>query len=122
MGNHKLKLYVKQGEVVTRNFTITQDNQPFSLLDYSIRFQVKNNPYEEEEPIIDKLITLNSDINTVGVINNPSQGKFVVKLNKEDTSLPVTEYFLIISLVKTGLEDIISSNYCNDAKYIVCTQ
>lgn len=122
MADCELKLYVKQGENISKGFTVREGNNPLSLINYSIRFQVKDNPYEDVEPLIDKLITTNSDINTVGIINNPSQGKFQVKLTSEDTSLDVDEYYLIISLVNENTSDIISSTYCNNAKYIVCTQ
>lgn len=120
--SHQLKLHVKQGEVISKSFTIKQDGVPLDLTDYQIKFQVKKAPYEKQEPVVDKTITSTSDINTVGQITQPSDGKWQVRLLKEDTSLPVSEYYLIIYLVNGATEDIVSSNYCNDAKYIVCTQ
>lgn len=118
----ELKLNVKQGEEINVGFTIKTNGNPMDLSLYNIRFQVKRAPLEKVEPIIDKLITTTSDMNTVGMITDPSNGRFVVHLTKEDTSFPNTEYSLIISLEQEGLIDIISSKCCNKAIYRICAQ
>ena len=118
----ELKLPVKQGEEINVGFTIKTDGNPMDLSNYAIRFQVKKVPLVTAPAIIDKLITTTSDMNTVGMINHPSQGQFVVHLGVNDTSFPTGEYSLIISLEQEGLIDIISSKYCNKAIYKICEQ
>lgn len=118
----ELRLPVKQGEEINVSFTIKTDGTPMDLSLYNIRFQVKKAPLEKVEPIIDKLINTTSDINTIGNITDPTNGVFVVHLNKEDTSFPTGEYSLIIALEQEGLVDIISSKCCNKAIYKICEQ
>ena len=89
-------------------------------------------------------VQIPSDINKAGQITNPAAGEFQVHLNEEDTSYPTGDYYLIISLeqyedkkdkegntlidedghvIKTvSYCDIISSECCNSAKYIICEQ
>lgn len=118
----ELKLNVKQGEEINVGFTIKQNGEPMGLSDYTVHFQVKRVPLANAPAIVDKLITTTSDINTVGIINYPNQGQFVVHLGVEDTSYPTGEYSLIISLEQEGLIDIISSKCCNKAIYKICEQ
>ena len=118
----ELKLPVKQGEEINVGFTIKQDGDVMDLSDYTVRFQVKRTPLVTAPAIIDKAITTVSDINTIGMINYPQQGQFVVHLNQEDTSFPTGEYSLIIALEASGLVDIISSKCCNKAIYKICEQ
>lgn len=122
MAEHKLKLLVKQGEEISRTFTIKSNDAPLDLTDYTIKVQVKDNPYVDVEPIFEKNITTTSDINTVGQITSPTLGQFQVRFTEEDTCLPVAEYYLIIFLNQGTTKDIISSNNCCNATYIVCTQ
>lgn len=118
----ELKLPVKQGEELNIGFTIKQGGNVMDLSSYNIRFQVKRAPIVNAEPMIDKLINVTTDINTVGVIDNPQQGSFVVHLSEADTSYPIGEYSLIIALEQPGLIDIISSKCCNKAIYKICEQ
>ena len=118
----ELRLPVKQGEELNVGFTIRQNNEPMDLTDYNIRFQVKKAPLVSAQPIVDKLITISSDDNTIGRINYPQQGQFFVHLTIEDTSFPTGEYSLIIALEQPGLVDIISSKFCNKAVYKICEQ
>lgn len=117
-----LKVCVKQGEEKNISFKITTNNSPLYLGEYSIKFQVKAAPLEKAVPLIDKLITTTSDINTVGQINQPELGTVTVHLTKKDTSFPTGEYSLIIALVGYNYEDIISSECCNKAVYNICEQ
>ena len=73
-------------------------------------------------PIIDKPITVVSDINTIGQITEPQQGQVVVHLTEADTSFPTGEYSLIVSLEGENYIDIISSECCNKAIYKICEQ
>lgn len=89
-------------------------------------------------------VSIPSDINIDGQITNVSDGQFQIHLNEEDTSYPTGDYYLIISLEKyedkkdkngntlidddghiiktVSYCDIISSECCNSAKYIICEQ
>lgn len=118
----ELKLNVKQGEEINVGFTIKANGAILDLSTYTVHFQVKRAPLEKSPAIIDKVLTTTSDINTVGSINAPQSGQFVVHLNVEDTSFPTGEYSLVISLEQEGLIDIISSKCCNKAIYRICEQ
>lgn len=118
----ELKLPVKQGEELNIGFTINQDGNPMDLSDYTVHFQVKKVPLVNAPALVDKLITTVSDINTIGMINYPLQGQFVVHLTEEDTSYPPGEYALIIAIEAENFVDIISSKCCNKAIYKICEQ
>lgn len=155
-----LKLKVKQGEEKSIGFTIKQNNEPMSLENLTVHFQVKLDPTVSSKPIINKYITTNnayaiynidgekvnipSDINKAGQITNPTNGVFQVHLDERDTSFPIGDYYLIISIeeyedkldedgnvmydddnhiIKTISRcNIISSNCCNNAIYKICEQ
>lgn len=118
----ELIMPVKQGEELNVGFTIKQDGEPMDLSSYTVRFQVKRVPLVTAPAIVDKLITVASDINDVGQITYPLQGEIVIHLNKIDTSFPPGDYSLIISLEAEGFVDIISSKCCNKAIYKICEQ
>ena len=140
-----LKLKVKQGEEINVRFTLNQyvedeegnktlepiDLQPEEGSPYSIKFQVKKQPLAKERAIINKLLDVLIDpteqeiydaSTTTGYIDDPHNGKFFVHFLPEDTSFNPDEYYLIISIVNEHLDDIISSNCCNSAKFIICEQ
>ena len=118
----ELILPVKQGEELNIGFTIKQDGSPMDLSDYTVRVQVKKVPLVTYPAMIDKEITTTSDINTIGQINYPQQGQFVIHLTEEDTSYAPGDYSLIISIEQPGYIDIISSKCCNKAIYRICEQ
>ena len=89
---------------------------------YTIKLQVKRAPLEKAEPIVLKEVTTVSDINTIGQINQPQQGIVTFHFLKEDTSFPIGEYPLVISLVAPGVDDIISRQCCNKAIYNIWQQ
>lgn len=114
---------VKQGEDIVINFTVRQDGSPLDLSTYEgLRVEAKKSPYEKSEPLFSKLVTSVSDAEEVGNIYNPAGGQFSVRFNKEDTSFPVNDYYLVIYLQGNGEDNIISSNPCNEAIYRICTQ
>lgn len=117
-----IKLCVKQGEELNKGFTIYQGNSVLDLSEYTIIVEAKEVPLVDFEPLFRKEITVVSNINTVGQINFPQQGQFVLHLLPEDTSYPVGDYSLIISLQSPHVNDIISSNCCNTAIYRICEQ
>ena len=118
----ELKVAVKQGEELNLGFTIKEEGNAMDLSSYTIHFQVKKVPLVNAPALIDKYITTTSDINTVGMINYPLQGQFVVHVTEEDTSFPPGEYALIIALEADNFVDIISSKCCNKAIYKICEQ
>jgi hypothetical protein len=115
-------LKVKQGEVINVGFTIKQGGQPMLLTGYTVNFQVKSSPTVKNKPLVNKIITTTSDANTDGVINYPNLGQFYVHLNEKDTSLPIGDYYLIISIQRFNENNIISSTCCTTAKFIICEQ
>lgn len=118
----RVYLKVKQGEELNIGFTIKQGEQPFNLSAYNVIVQVKNNPTVKSKAIVNKIITTVSDGEDVGVINEPSLGKFILHLNKEDTSHPIGEYYLVIAIQNETEENIISSTNCTTAIYEICEQ
>lgn len=118
----ELILPVKQGEELNIGFTIKAGDRPMDLSTYTVKFQVKEVPLEKSEPLIDKTITLTSDMNEDGLITYPDQGQFVVHLKKEDTSLHTGDFSLIIAIQGPNYYDIISSKSYNKATYRVCEQ
>ena len=132
-----LKVKVKQGEEINFGFTIkgavlnNETNEyemsPIDLSDYKIKFQVKKTPLAKTKPFIDKLIELPKTPSgiepyTVGEIYDAENGKFYVHLTKEDTSFNTGEYYLVISMIALHNDDIISSNCCGNASFIICEQ
>lgn len=120
--SEKLVMRVKQGEEINIRMTIRTSTNPYNLNGYSIHFQVKRMPTVKSVPIIDKVITTDSDLNTVGKITYPEQGEFVVHLSKEDTSYPIDEYYLVISTVNEVEDNIISAPACSTATFEICEQ
>lgn len=118
----KLVLHVKQGEIINVGFTIMAGDVPMDLTSYDIVFQVKEVPLESAKPVINKLITTTSDMNTDGVISFPDQGQFTVHLSKEDTSHNTGDYSLIIAVKADNYYDIISSRCCSNAIFRICEQ
>ena len=118
----RVYLKVKQGEELNIGFTIKQGNQPFNLSEYNVLVQVKNNPTVKSKAIVDKIITTVSNGDDVGIINEPNLGEFMLHLNKEDTSHPIGEYYLIIAIQNENEENIISSTNCTTAIYEICEQ
>ena len=115
-------LKLKQGEALPISMKIKQDGEALDLTGYTIRLQVKDAPYVNVEPIFEKVITEESDINTVGQITSAGSGQFQVMFTEEDTSYPTAEYSLVIFLDNGTTKDIISSNCCCGGQYIICPQ
>jgi hypothetical protein len=118
-----LIICVKQGEDILRNVKLKAGGSPLDLSTYSnITVQVKKAPLIKAQPLFEKVITDTSDDNTNGRIISPSNGEFVIRFTKEDTSYSAGDYFLVIILNGNGMSDIVSSNCCNQAIYRICTQ
>lgn len=122
MGN-KLIICVKQSENISKQITIKSDGSPLDLTTYdNVTIEVKKAPYEQYEPIIQKVITTTSDDGTTGRITDPTNGILQVRFTENDTNYPPNDYYLIIYLNGNGNSDIISSECCCSAIYRVCTQ
>lgn len=111
--SNKLVLEVNQGCPRAFSFTLytnsydsntgNETQVPLNLSDYTVVFQVKKAPYFNLKALIEKEITITSDLNTVGVINDGVNGEFMVQLNEDDVNkLPPGEYALTINLVDSG--------------------
>lgn len=59
--------------------------KPFDLSPYSIKFKVLGSSTADAEILIEHLITQNSNRNTDGIINDPTNGEFVFTITAEDT-------------------------------------
>lgn len=119
---NKLIIPVKQGEEFNIGFTIKAGEDPMDLTGYDVVVQVKEIPLAKAKPIINKRITVDSDMNKDGVISFPDQGQVTLHLTKEDTSIHTGEYYLIIALSADNYYDIISSGCYSEATFIVCEQ
>lgn len=67
---------------------LSEDNVSFVPLDlnpYSIRFRVLGAPTADAKVLLEKMITQNSDPDTVGYIDTPHIGFFVFVITVEDT-------------------------------------
>lgn len=58
--------------------------KPFDLSPYSIIFKVLGSSTADAEVLVEHLITQNSNRNTDGWINNPTNGEFVFTITAED--------------------------------------
>ena len=118
----ELVLEVKQGEARGFNFTINQDGTPFDLTGWTVNVQIKNAPYYSIPPMVEKIITETSDLNTAGRIMSPTEGQFTLQINQEDALYPPFDYYLTIFLTD-GTQNInISGDGNYNAIYRVCTQ
>lgn len=78
----------------------TYKEVPFDLTGRTIEVQVKMAPYIKLPALISKTITQDSDSDLVGLISEPTEGKFVMQFTKEDVDkLPPNDYALIVLLV-----------------------
>ena len=78
----------------TKSFTVSinQRNEtdtgfePLDLSNYLVRFSILGAPTADSTVLIEHLITTNSDINTDGIINNPTNGEFTLTVTADDTN------------------------------------
>lgn len=59
--------------------------KPFDLSPYSIIFKVLGSSTADAEVLVEHLITQNSNRNTDGWINDPTNGEFVFTITEKDT-------------------------------------
>lgn len=59
---------------------------PLDLNDYAIRLRILGAPTADAKVLIEKIITQNTDIETLGRIDDPNNGAFTFVVNKADTN------------------------------------
>ena len=96
--NNQMVLTVSQGEARGFSFTLLQDDEPLDLTDWVVKVYVMQAPYATLEPIISKEITTSSDINTVGQITEPTEGKFQIQFSEEELNLPPYDYYFVAEI------------------------
>ena len=67
---------------------VTHDNllwTPVDLSDYAIGFKILGAPTADAKVLVEKVITANTDIETVGQITYPEEGQFTFVVTAEDT-------------------------------------
>lgn len=116
---------LKKGEKFPINITIRNADldEPIDLTNAKINFQIKDE-LKDDFFIINKEITVDTDLETVGQIINPENGEFVVRFTDEDFEKLVVEriYYLTIwySITEENFSKVISSNGSDNLKFMVC--
>lgn len=78
----------------TRSFSVSinqrneQDTgfEPLDLSDYAVRFSIMGSPVADGKVLIEHIITTNSDEETDGIIDNPTNGEFIFTVTADDTN------------------------------------
>lgn len=114
-------MQIKQGESLLFAFSLDKNGSPLNLAGSSILFQVREDLVDNGVYKINKTITENSDIDTIGKITAPKDGMFSVKIDDSETASLSTlkSYFLAIYLVSGDLTRCISANDGQSAQFIV---
>ena len=109
----ELVVEICQGEQRSYRFTVYEGDSPMDLTDWQVTIDVKNAPYSALDPIIHKVVTTTSDLNTDGQITDPTNGVFMVTFNKNDSNLPPMDYYLIGELT----DGFVTMNITHDGNY-----
>lgn len=107
-----LNMKIKKGESLGFVFNLKQDEQPVNLTNASILFQVRETLEDKGIFVINKEITENTSLNTIGQIINPEEGQFVIKVTSSDTAslTSLRPYYAAIYYVVGGEARCISAN------------
>ena len=99
------------------------EDKPIDLTNAIIRFQLKDE-LKDEFNVIEKEISVETDVNTIGRIINPTNGEIIIRLNDDDYDMLITErvYYLTIwyEIPEENFAKVISSNACGNLKFMVC--
>lgn len=100
--NNNLILELKQGEDRTFGFTIVQNinnnEVPLDLTGYNIKVEVRQQPYSQVTPFINKLLDTTETID--GYIYNPTGGQFQIRFNDIDfNGYPPNDYYLSVYII-----------------------
>lgn len=79
---------------------------PLDLSDYAVRFRIMGAPTADAKVLIEKLITQNSEEESVGIINNATGGEFSFVITADDTrKIGLGEHPIMLELLDaTSLE------------------
>lgn len=106
-------LGIKYGETCPLKFACKdKQGNPIDLTNCKILFELYDE-VTDEEPIISKAFAdISDELNNIGSISNPTQGKFFVIFTDEDyTKLYKGRvYYLTVWLIKNNCKKIISSS------------
>lgn len=116
---------IKKGEKYPIKITIKNKDldMPIDLTNAIIKFQLKDE-LKDEFCIIEKNITIDSDINTIGQITDSKKGELVVRFTDEDFEKLVLErvYYITIwwEIPDEDFAKVISSNCRETFRFMVC--
>lgn len=116
---------IKKGEKYPIRITIKNKDldTPIDLTNATIKFQLKDE-LKDEFCVIEKNITIDSDINTIGQITDPQKGELIIKFTDEDFETLVVEriYYTTIwwEIPDEDFAKVISSNNKETFKFMVC--
>ena len=120
-GKKPLELKIKKGESIGFAFTLKQNGQPLDLTGNQMILQVRENMIDDGVYLINKTISESSDATTVGIINEPTEGKFYFKVNDTDIdNMSTTKpYYAAIYHVSGDICNCISAPSFQTALFLV---
>lgn len=116
---------IKKGEKYPIYITIKNKElgEPIDLTGSVIKFQLKDE-LKDEFYVIDKTITEDSDVASVGQIIDAKNGKVIVKFTDEDFDMLIFEriYYITIwwEIPDEDFSKVISSNGCETFRFMMC--
>lgn len=116
-----LKLMIKKGESLGFAFILSENDTPIDLTGGNIIFQVRDGLADEGVYVINKTVTENSNAQTIGQINEPSEGKFFIMVTSSETAdlSTLKPYFAAIYFTANGIKRCISANSNEVAQLII---
>lgn len=116
---------IKKGEKFPIYITLRnkEEDTPINLTGAEIKFQIKDE-LKDDFFIIDKTITETSDIDTIGRISEPDNGRLFTRFTDEDYDKLVCEriYYLTITwnMPDEDFSKVVSSNCGENLLFKVC--
>ena len=116
---------IKKGEKFPISITLHNRDEdiPINLTNAVIKFQIKDE-LKDEFYVVNKTITEETDVDTIGRIVDPINGKVIVRLTNEDYENLVCEriYYLTITweIPDEDFSKVVSSNCDENLLFKVC--
>lgn len=116
---------IKKGEKypITIKLKNKDLDTPIDLTNAVIKFQIKDE-LKDEFCIIEKVITIDTDVYTEGKIVDPKNGEIIIKFTDEDFDKLIVEriYYITIwwEIPDEDFAKVISSNNKDYLKFMVC--
>ena len=116
---------IKKGEKFPISITLHNRDEdiPIDLTNAVIKFQIKDE-LKDEFYVVNKTITEETDVDTIGRIVDPINGKVIVRLTNEDYENLVCEriYYLTITweIPDEDFSKVVSSNCGENLLFKVC--